>query len=77
MDKEQRKRINNKFAKAESEALHIGSVRFLEMVVEYVKQTEVTIDYEFGKGRTDFNEIAKDDNLPEIYQMAINYINAL
>ena len=26
MDKEQRKRINNKFAKAGSEALHIGSV---------------------------------------------------
>jgi hypothetical protein len=59
-------------------ALHIAdlSVRFLEMVIEYVKQAEVTIDYEFGKGRTDFDEIAKDGKLPEIYQMAIDYINA-
>lgn len=50
------------------------SKRFLRMVIEYIETTEVTMDYEFGKGRTDFNEISKDGKLPEIYKMAKDYL---
>jgi hypothetical protein len=47
---------------------------FLNIVLEYIKKTECQIDYEFGKGRSDFDEISKDGNLPEIYKMVLDYL---